>query len=137
MSTLSHLKSLGLSAPVVLLIGVVSSSIASAQPAGFAAMGVGTASCATFGELMRKGPVNQVETTFFSWAQGYMAGLNEMYSIAGGTMAKVDQLSTDAQKRYLRTFCDQSPLKQYIQGVAELYMSFRISQKLPTDPKKR
>jgi hypothetical protein len=87
-----------------------------------AGTGVGTRSCADFAKLFRTTATPTIiENVFFSWAQGYMAGWNVALSDTQKELTiDLSAMNTDAQKKYLRDYCDAHPLKNYMDGVVEL-----------------
>ena len=81
--------------------------------------GIGSNSCGQFAADYRKNP-EIWEIAYFTWAQGYMSGLN----IAGmGNGYRPRELSGDysAHRQKIRSFCDQSPLKSYMDAVIDLW----------------
>jgi hypothetical protein len=83
-------------------------------------MGVGTSSCAEFGKLYAQNP--QIwENTYFSWAQGFMSGLNSALLKANGTSRNMNVITTDAQERRIRFYCNAHPLAMYEQAVFDLF----------------
>jgi hypothetical protein len=89
--------------------------------------GFGATSCAEFAKLYQLAP--QTEDGFYYWAQGYMSGLN--MSAAGNNlqMRELAGVALD-QKRALRSYCADNPLKNYMDGVFDLF------RKLPFTPQK-
>jgi hypothetical protein len=88
--------------------------------------GVGSVSCAEFAKMYQGNPEN-AELVFFSWAQGFMSGLN-MAAMASQTRTRDLAGITIDQKRALRTYCANNPIKNYMDGVIEYY------RKLPVSP---
>lgn len=83
--------------------------------------GLGATSCADFAFQYRQNP-EMWELSYFTWAQGYMSGLN----IAGmGNGNRPRELAGDypVQKQRIRGFCDRSPLKNYMDAVIDLWKS--------------
>jgi hypothetical protein len=98
-----------------------------APRAGFAypVHGVGSLSCAEFAKMYQGAPEN-AELVFFSWAQGFMSGLN-MAAMANQTRTRdLAGIMVD-QKRALRTYCANNPLKNYMDGVIEYYGKLPVS----------
>lgn len=90
--------------------------------AGFAGMGMGTATCAEYAQEYRKAP-KQIEMLFFSWAQGYLSGINTGHIADHKPTADLASISTDDQESRIRSYCDQHPLLTYAQAVLVLYYS--------------
>ena len=82
--------------------------------------GVGTSSCSEVEQYYSKANPAGVELVFFSWAQGFMAGWN--VGLADQKDLKIDlsMMNDDDQKKYLREYCDQHPMKKYVDGVVAL-----------------
>jgi hypothetical protein len=82
--------------------------------------GVGTSSCSEVLRYYSKANPAGVELVFFSWAQGFMAGWN--VGLADQKDLKIDlsMMNDDDQKKYLREYCDQHPMKKYVDGVVAL-----------------
>jgi len=82
--------------------------------------GVGTSSCSEVVQYYSKANPAGVELVFFSWAQGFMAGWN--VGLADQKDLKIDlsMMNDDDQKKYLREYCDQHPMKKYVDGVVAL-----------------
>jgi hypothetical protein len=85
--------------------------------------GVGTSSCAEFANTYAKDPHN-IETIYFSWAQGY-------WSCQNSNLLPNDQYrelagSTDAQKATLRSYCDKHPLAIYWEAAVAVFFSFPL-----------
>jgi hypothetical protein len=84
-----------------------------------AARGVGTGSCALYGQLY-KGDPGGTDRVYTSWAQGFMSGWN--YS----TLPKYRELaakSVEEQMLHVRLYCDAHPLALFVQAVMDLYVS--------------
>jgi hypothetical protein len=87
------------------------------------AQGIGISSCRVFSNMYRDNP--QIEDQLFSWAQGFMSGMN----FASETSRYVlNAKSIDEEKRHLRRYCDAHPLGEYLDGVLDLVLT------LPTVP---
>ena len=103
---------------------LVASSGAKAQQ--YNRMGAGTKSCAVFARTYKDKP-KTAEMIYFSWAQGYMSGINA----AAGTNnkdvrpANLNAMPVTAQQRYIRDFCARNPLKDYRDAVDALLAEIR------------
>ena len=65
---------------------------------------------------------------YFSWAQGYLTGLNTKYLLC-------QELSTDlsdvaAIKFWIKNYCEENPLDQYLMAVTKLWAELRVKQKI-------
>ncbi|WP_445215759.1 hypothetical protein ACKWRH_25420 [Bradyrhizobium sp. Pa8] len=80
--------------------------------------GPGATSCAEFAKMYQADP--SIEMIFFTWAQGYMSAIN-MSVLASDRLAR--ELAGEAadQKRAFRSYCANNPLKNYMDGVLDLY----------------
>jgi len=81
--------------------------------------GLGATSCGSFAKMYQGDPDN-TESMFFMWAQGFMSSWNMSVMAAKKTPRELAGPLVD-QKRALRTFCAENPLKNYMDGVLELY----------------
>ena len=93
------------------------------------ATGPGLSTCAQFEHLHHEDPA--MVDAFFSWAEGYLSGLNDRYvGQRGAADLLPPNLSTGEQKTYLDGFCRQHPDAPYMQGVVALYEQMRRQQGL-------
>jgi hypothetical protein len=81
--------------------------------------GVGVTSCAEFAHLYQMAPEN-TELGFFSWGLGYMSGLN-ISAMGQGFMARDLAGDQGQQKREIRRYCANNPLKNYMDAVFDFY----------------
>lgn len=89
----------------------------SGNGAASAVQGPGATSCAEFAKMYQDDP--SVEGFFYSWAQGFWSSLN---LVAKGLQRPTHELEKgDANNSALRAFCANNPLKNYMDGVTELY----------------
>jgi len=95
--------------------------------AGFAypVHGVGTSSCAEFAKMYQGDPEIS-ERVFFSWAQGFMSGLNLGAKANNKQMRDLAGI-VDDQKRALRAYCANNPLKSYMDAVIGYYAQLPVS----------
>jgi hypothetical protein len=92
--------------------------------------GAGITSCATFADQYR-GSREVVELVYFSWAQGFMAGLNATDVRATGRARDISSMAPAEQKGYLRSYCDAHPLSKYMYAVWDLYMQLKVAKPNP------
>ena len=71
--------------------------------AGFAVVGPGVDTCQQFASHYKKKPTFS-EDHYFSWAQGYMSGLNEVMLVGGEPGRDLSSLSTDRGTIRIRLF---------------------------------
>jgi len=112
---------------ILLLAVVLGTFPATGATQEFALMGVGAQTCGQFANLYRRAP-NAVETTYFSWAQGYMSGINMMRVGTDGASQNMASISVEAQQRMLREYCNERPLADFIEAVNHLYWKFSASR---------
>jgi hypothetical protein len=108
-------------------LSVIGSFDAAAQQ--FLAMGAGTKSCAIFARTYKDKP-KSAEMIYFSWAQGYMSGLNRTAGADNkdSRPANLNVLSVAAQQKFIREFCDRNPLKDCREAVDALLASIRSTK---------
>lgn len=100
-----------------------SAAVAADQASQGQGFGLGMRSCAEFAKLYVETP-DETEAAFYSWAQGFMSGLNLQDVFMKVGYKDLGAQSLDTQKGWLRSFCDQHPLKSYADAVVHLYSTF-------------
>ena len=90
--------------------------------------GSGTMSCAEVTGALQQHPGD--ENLFFSWAQGFMSGLNTDLLKHGET--DLNSLPVDAQKQFVRSYCKEHPHAPYFEAVFKLFDELRRDQGLPS-----
>jgi hypothetical protein len=94
-------------------------------------MGAGMTTCANFNQLYEAATlvrklnvdsaaqraVKDLEDYYFSWAQGFMSGLNDAFESTISKFRDLRSLSVDQQKQSLRAFCLQNPTSKYRDGI--------------------
>jgi hypothetical protein len=96
-------------------------------------MGAGMQTCAVF-RAHYKGHVPSLENFYFSWAQGYMSGLNvaasgvNVAASRGAVTADLNAIPAPTQLRFIREFCDHNPLERYSAAVEALLAKIRNSK---------
>ena len=104
---------------VAILLGAAISSAAFAADEG-QGYGLGMHSCAEFADAYKAQPAF-TEDLYFTWAQGFMSGLN-LASIAGKLQFRVlNGVSMESQKTQIRSYCEEHPQGQYASAVIALY----------------
>ena len=56
-----------------------------------------------------------------------MTGLNASAVRANSGYRDMNSMTTDAQQAYLRRYCDERPLANYLQAVLSLYETLKFS----------
>ena len=94
-----------------------------------AGMGVGYMTCTQFANFY-KDDAEGVETEFLDWAEGFMSGVNfgnftDEHAVPGKTV-NLATMELKEQKAFLRRYCDQHPLAQYVDAVLHLMMEMHF-----------
>lgn len=84
-------------------------------------MGAGAVSCGEFAESFRRS--TNSETLFFTWAQGYMSGLNLALKTAGKPIRDLRAREANIQKQTIRSYCNSHPLDVYMSAVNALFIT--------------
>jgi hypothetical protein len=103
---------------IVLAALLVQSTIAIADPLGVA--GVGGHSCAEIAEFFSQNP-DQTSAMIFSWAQGYMSGLNVAGAASGREVRDLAGMNTKDEEWVIRNYCDRHPMSDLGTAVMALY----------------
>ncbi len=90
-------------------------------------MGPGTMSCTEFATAYRDNPKD--ESLFFSWALGFMSGLNSELLQRGET--NLNDLPLDTQRQFIKSYCQDHPRAPYLEAVFKLFDRMRHDQGLP------
>ena len=108
------------------LVVLTSLSMAAEQ---FQSMGAGTKSCAVFARTYKDKP-KTADMIYFSWAQGYMSGVNLAAGINNKDYrpANLNAMTVAAQQRFIRDFCDRNPLKDFREAVDTLLGNIRSTK---------
>ena len=107
---------------VCFVVGVAAAATAHAETS--AIMGPGAVLCAEFNRGYRA-TGKRIEDHFFTWAQGFMSGVNDaLYDTVG--YRDLRSLSIAQQKQSLRAFCLQNPASQYRGAIPPLLKSMKI-----------
>jgi len=94
--------------------------------AAWDAMGVGiNATCAQFAQDYRKAP-DEMETVYYSWAQGFMSGMNFVARAYRGQTRDLGSIPLPQQMQDLLTFCSGNPIEPYELGVLLLYNKLKV-----------
>ena len=114
--------------PFVLLMVLLFFPVAALGSDKAAWMGPGITWCADFAKACAGDPAN-AKNLFFSWALGFMSGLNTELLQHGETDLK--ELPQETQKKFLRSYCEAHPRASYLEAVFNLYNRMRHDQGLP------
>jgi hypothetical protein len=111
---------------VVSTLLVMSSSVLHAEET-IEKMGLGLQSCAQFAKSYKANP-EPAEAMYFSWAAGFMTGMNLTAAMFNNNMRNLGAMAFEEKQLFMRQFCDQNPLKTYQDGVFKLYLALPASQ---------
>jgi len=112
----------------LLVLAFLSFSSLSSAAEKSAWQGPGTVSCEEFNKAYHRSPEN--ETLFFSWALGFMSGLNT--DLLPNRATDLHKLPMETQKEALRTYCNAHPRAAYFEAVFKLFDRMRHDQGLPS-----
>ena len=112
---------------IVLAALLIQSTIAIADPIGVA--GAGAHSCAEIAQFFRQNP-DQTSAMMFSWAQGYMSGLNVAGGASGREVRDLASMNGKDEEWVIRNYCDQYPMSDLATAVMALYKTLPTA-KLP------
>ena len=87
--------------------------------------GPGMVSCSQYAQEVRS-QGESMRSFFFSWAEGFMSGLNTHL----GSPANLGAMDTNAQYAFIDQYCDQQPQSSYSHAVMSLYDKIRTQQGL-------
>ena len=107
------------------LLSLSAQSVA-AEKAGWS--GSGTIACAEVTDAIQQHPED--ENLLFSWAQGFMSGLNTDLLEHGET--DLNGLPLEAQKQFVKSYCKERPRSPYFEAVFKLFDKMRHDQGLPS-----
>ena len=113
---------------LALILAFLSFSALSRAAEKSAWQGPGTVSCGEFGKAYHKSLEN--ETLFFSWALGFMSGLNT--DLLPNRATDLHGLPMETQKEAIRTYCNAHPRAAYFEAVFKLFDRMRHDQGLPS-----
>jgi len=67
-----------------------------------------------------------IESLYFTWAQGFMSGLNLTFVANLHKFHDLGSTPMAEQKSQLREYCDEHPLSPYSSAVINIYKTFPI-----------
>ena len=91
----------------------------------FHVSGVGAKSCAGFTSQYKDNAIEELIS--FTWAQGYMSGLNSAQYLRKEGLRNLAAWPQDQQLAQIRLYCQQSPSSPYYLSVFELYHALPIN----------
>ena len=91
--------------------------------------GAGVRTCGQFATEYRENPT-LTEQLYFTWAQGFMTGLNVSTLLSGkGQWRDINARTVEDEEAYLRDYCDRHPLEEYEMGVLDLWSKLPFARK--------
>lgn len=84
-------------------------------------MGIGTRTCGEFAKDYKNNL--EYEKAYFSWAEGYLSGLNFGLLAVHKPVRNLGGKPLDEQMAFVRRYCDQHPLTPYASGIGLLWLS--------------
>jgi hypothetical protein len=103
----------------------VTPSLSNAAESGGGGYGIGMHTCGEFAKAYVAHP-DVTEDLYFTWAQGFMTGLNFMATVVKLPAREIRGENMDSMKSYhsyIRTYCDSHPLAGYLEAVSSLWRS--------------
>jgi hypothetical protein len=91
-----------------------------------AASGAGAERCAVFTQNYQR-LHRQTEDLYFTWAQGFMSGVNDVGLVTGQPIRDLNSVPISDQESQIRQYCEAHPLASYDQAVMQLYSSLKVS----------
>jgi hypothetical protein len=120
----------------ILILGFILALSAAANAKGYAFRGFGSSSCGTYADVTRKDPA--VEELYLSWTLGFISGLNSLTSVTvKGTYRDLSAMDGDRMKHFLRHYCEEHPLSDYISGIFELFKNLPVRDSSEIMPMQR
>lgn len=93
-----------------------------ARSENLSVMGAGAITCGQFAAEFRKNP-EFVETASFSWAHGFMSGMNVARMLEHKPYRDLNAQTVDYKKAFIRDYCNDHPLSTYWMATMYLYDS--------------
>lgn len=88
-------------------------------------VGWGTFTCAQFAQDYKRDVA--VEQIYFTWAQGYMSGLNAGDEITKNVSKNLLSKPPKEQKFQIREYCDTHPLAKYSEAIVDVWASMALN----------
>jgi hypothetical protein len=111
-------------ATIIVMVLLLTTSVANAQTITGLIRGFGLTTCGQFAQHYQQS--TDVETYFFSWAQGYMSAMNVATSTETHRFHNLSARSVDEEEASIRLYCNSHPLANYLDAVLALYDSLPI-----------
>ena len=126
MKRLSRLRHLAAAAGLFLLMAPDAAAAVEDAMAG-----AGLTTCAVFASRYKENP-EKVGIIYFTWAQGFMSGLNTGLIASHSETPDLhpNDFDTEDQQGHIRHYCDQHPLADYFEATLDLYFEMLKKQGL-------
>lgn len=87
-------------------------------------VGIGTGTCGDFAGHYRRDS-KTYELLYFTWAQGFISATNLTLYFGKQETYQLDPNSVEVYQAFVRRFCDQHPLKAYVDAVVALLSTLK------------
>jgi hypothetical protein len=107
---------------LMVLVSLIPSPSNAAESGG-GGYGIGMQTCGQFSNAYVAHP-DVTEDLYFTWAQGFMTGLNFMATVVKVPAREIkgeDMGNMRSYRSYIRTFCEEHPMAGYYEGVSSLW----------------
>lgn len=92
-------------------------------------VGVNASSCHKFIADTQRSELTGV--IYFSWAQGFLSGLNLKYFQSWESATDISNFK--ALQPWIKNYCEENPLDDYVEAISELWHYLRARQVLKLD----
>jgi hypothetical protein len=82
----------------------------------------------TCGKYLEQNRVNaqHADDMFFSWANGYLSGMNEAIASTGQPRHDLGATSAESKAKFIQDYCKEHPLGDYLNSVLALMRSLPL-----------
>ena len=123
----------------IIAVGMLMTASTAAADEKFYMAGAGSFSCGKF--IADKEDDEALRVVYFSWAQGFLSGLNMKYFLgkesdtvlAAYTESATDLSDYDALQFWMENYCEENPLDLYVVATIKLWRELRVRQGLERD----
>jgi hypothetical protein len=86
---------------------------------------LGKSTCGKYLEQKRADP-QHADDMFYSWANGYLSGMNEALASAGQPRHDLGAKSAESKVQFIQDYCKEHPLGDYLSSVLALIRSLPL-----------
>jgi hypothetical protein len=86
---------------------------------------LGKSTCGKYLEQKRDDP-QHADDMFYSWANGYVSGMNEALASAGQPRHDLGAKSAESKVQFIQDYCKEHPLGDYLSSVLALIRSLPL-----------